>query len=242
MSNYKINEVEYPSVTTVIGILGKGDALLQSSVNCATNYIKDNIFRLQPDVEHKREAISIEELLIEAKTEWKNIKDEAMNIGTEVHKMIENHIKSIINKTDMPKYEGEYRKEVENGYLAFLEWEKENITKWIASEKTVICKEFGYAGTLDAIAELKDGVYYIDFKSSKGFYDGYDKQISAYKYADGEYPDAGIGVLRLDKETGIPEWKDYSKKYDKAINSFHKLVDFYYSDKKRRLKNNPFVK
>jgi|GEM_PF-5374228 len=50
-----------------------------------------------------------------------------------------------------------------------------------------------------------------------------------------------MGILRLDKDTGLPEWKDYSDKYETKLISFLSLLDYYYKDKKRRLKNNPRV-
>ena len=233
MSKYSINEKEYPGVTTVLGILSKGDALKQWAVNCAIDYIKENY----------EKCIGIHEvfdLFNFAKKEWKTARDEAMDIGSEVHGLIEQHIKD-----DRIKLPTKLRPEVENGFWAFKEWESKNIDKWIESEQTVCCDEYGYAGTLDAIAKLKDGkIYLIDFKASKGFYDEYAMQVSAYKYARMERQDIkiqGIGVLRLDKETGIPEWKDYTDKYDRSIMAFQKLIEFYYAQKKRRLKNNPFI-
>ena len=51
----------------------------------------------------------------------------------------------------------------------------------------------------------------------------------------------GMGVLRLDKVTGLPEFKDYSKNYDKCLRTFKALCEYYYCEKKRRLKNNKFV-
>ena len=84
----------------------------------------------------------------------------------------------------------------------------------------------------------------IDFKTSKGFYDGYDMQIAAYAYAYAENTGREadeIGILRLDKLTGEPFYKDYTKKREAAFDTFCFLLQFYYRYKKRRLKNNPFV-
>ena len=239
MSKYIVDNIEYPSVTTVIGILDKGDGLKQWAVDCAIDYIDKNWV----------EGKSILDLINESRREWKNVQTEAMNIGTEVHHLIERYIKAKMtgkgNSILRQNTHIEIENEIENGFNAFLEWEEENIHHWIESEQTVHCNEYGYAGTLDAIAQLKNGkIYLIDFKSSKGFYDGYDMQVSAYKYGRMERRDIqieGIGILRLDKETGIPEWKDYTSKYDRSIMAFHRLVEFYYAQKKRRLMNNPFV-
>ena len=43
----------------------------------------------------------------------------------------------------------------------------------------------------------------------------------------GEYIE-GCGVLRLDKETGLPEWKDTSKTYEQDLKVFNSMVQLYY--------------
>jgi len=233
MARYEIEGIEYPSVTQITGLLDKSDALLGWATGCMEKYILN-----------KLGEGSIEDIIHEARFNYKEISNEAKDIGTEVHNMIEWHIKSIIEKSEMPSYKGDRADEVQNGYLAFLDWEKENIKQWHESELTVVNNEFYYAGQLDAVAELADGrMFVIDFKTSKGFYDGYDLQIAAYRNTDkikNEYKIDGMGVLRLDKETGQPEWKEY-KNYGRALAAFLALLDYYYSAKKRRLKNNPAV-
>lgn len=237
MARYKINDVEYPSPTEVLGMLDK-PALKQWAVNMAIKFINDKF----EEHEYSDNCLDdLPEILTNAKYEWKNVSAEAMDIGSEIHNLIEVYIK------DGKDAVGEMRPEVENGFLAFLEWEQENIEEWLESEMTVKSEKYCYAGTLDAIARMKDGkVRVIDFKSSKGFYSGYGKQIAAYKLAVEEMiPEKevdGCGILRLDKETGQPEWKCFDKTQERKTEAWLKLLDFYYSDKKRRLKNNPRAK
>jgi len=237
MARYTIEGVDYPSVTQILDILDK-PALKQWAVNMACNYIKDNVKSGDFD------ATEIKDLADQAKKEWKNLSQEAMSIGSEVHSLIEKYIK------DGRDAVGEMRPEVENAFLAFLDWEKENIDKWLASEMTVYDPTIGYAGTLDAIAKMKKNVtfngliYVLDFKASKGFYDGYGMQLSGYRGAvqrELDYSIDGQGIVRLDKETGLPEFKDYSKVYEAKLSAFYKLTDYYYAAAKRRLKNNPRV-
>jgi len=221
---YNINGGQYPSVTTVLGILDKPQ-LLQWAVNSACDYIKNNPENIR----------DLSEAIEKARAEWRNISNDAMNIGTEIHDLIEKYIKHGRDAI------GELKPEVENGFLAFLQWEEENIDEWTESERTVYDPANCYAGTLDACAKLKNGKYYvIDFKSSKGFYDGYDQQIAAYRFAyekEMKVEMDGMGVLRLDKETGLPEFKDYSKVYTAKLNAFLRLLDYYYAAKNRRCKN-----
>ncbi len=225
--SYPIDGIEYPSVTTILGILGKGDALLGWAVKCALNYIRANM----------SDETDLESVLHNAAIEWKNARDEAADIGTEIHTLIHKYIKFGKDAA------GVLRPEVENGFLAFLDWEKDHKVQWISTELPVVSRVHGFAGTLDAICLFDGKKYLIDFKSSKGFYDGYDMQLAAYRLGAAElgHQTEGCGILRLDKESGQPEWKDYSDKQDQAERAFVALVRFYYLQKNRMLKNNPFT-
>lgn len=232
MSSYTINGADWPSVTTVLGMLDKGEALLGWAVKLAVNYIREH-------APHE----DFEEVLIHAKSDWRQARDEAADIGKEIHDLIKKYIRHGRDPN------GKYRPEVENAFLAFLEWEKANQITWLEAEKEVHDPLHGYAGTLDAKCRFGAGpligrVFVIDFKSSKGFYDGYAEQVAAYRHADSltiSIPSDGCGILRLDKETGLPEFKDFSEGYEKKLAFFFKLLEAYYLQKDRRLKNNPFT-
>ncbi len=225
--SYPIEGIEFPSVTTILGVLGKGDALLGWAAKCAINYIRANI----------SDDVSLETVLQNAAVEWKSAREEAADIGTEIHDLIHKYIKFGKDAA------GDLRPEVVNGFIAFLDWEKAHKVQWISTEMQIVSRVHGFAGTLDAICLFDGKKYLIDFKSSKGFYDGYDMQLAAYRIGAAEMGSQteGCGILRLDKETGIPEWKDYSNVQDQAGAAFIALTRFYYLQKNRRLKNNPFI-
>ncbi len=230
--SYRINDIEWPSVTTVLGMLDKGEGLFQWAVNCALNFVELHALN-----EGLPKTIS------EARSRWREARDEAADIGKEIHELIQVYIRHGRDAL------GKYRPEVEHGFLAFLEWEKDNAIEWLESEKEVFDPEHGYAGTLDAkcrfgAGPLKGRVFVIDFKSSKAFYDGYAEQVAAYRHADSlktPIPSDGCGILRLDKETGEPEFKDVSDGYEHRLAFFFKLLECYYLQKTRRLKGNPFL-
>jgi hypothetical protein len=216
---------EVASWTGVCDLLDKSSGLLPWAVNCAVKYIKENGLT--------------EETLDKAKKEWRTVKDEACDIGSEVHGIIERYIK--FGKDTL----GELRPEVENAFLAFLEWEKTTGVEWIASECRVYNPSVGVAGCFDAIGRIKGEYILIDFKSSKGFYDTFPIQLGGYLSCLNHYTlpfeMSHAGILRLDKETGVPEWKEYRdcKRY---IDTAEIMAKLFYMLKKRRLKNNPFVK
>ena len=251
MSRYTVNDVEFPSVTECLGLLDKSSALMYWAVNCAIKYIEKNI-------NNPIYLNNIAVLLSEAKTKFREVSQDSLDIGSEVHSSIEAYIKFGKDKI------GTIRPEVASALVAFWSWEKENKVKWLESEQNIVNENVGYGGTLDAIAEVNGIITCIDFKSSKGIYDEYFTQVVAYKYAresmagkykiksfTGEYIQEfqpmkieAVGILRLDKETGIPEWKMYNKKeeIEREYQAFCALVNYFYLAKNRRLKNNPFAK
>ncbi len=220
---YTIDEVELPSVTSVLGILDKSEALLPWAVRQCTKFIREN--------KGDRETYpTLDRLLTSAENEWRNVRDEAGETGSQAHSIIESHIKGKAVPT-----------EISPAYGAFKQWEDLHCVSWLKSEMTVQDLSEGYAGTLDAIAIFEGKNYVIDFKTSSGFYDTFGMQIAAYANAARKmgHDIEGCGVLRLDKKTGLPEWRDYSHRMDRDYNAFLHLLDYWYSAAERRLKKNP---
>ncbi len=228
---YTIDDTEMPSVTTVLGILDKSEFLIPWAVRACTGFIRKN--------KGDRDRYpTLDALLGAAESEWRTARDEAADIGSDIHNLIEKYIKNGMDAA------GTMRPEVEHGFLAFLEWEKTMKVRWEESEMTIHHPELYYGGTLDAVAVIGTERYVIDFKSSNGFYDTFGPQIAAYREAfnygvSNEVKATGCGILRLDKKTGIPEWKDYTKRQNRDFKSFSKLLDYYYAAAHRRLRNNP---
>ena len=230
--SYNIDGIEYPSVTTILGELAK-PALVQWSANCAVDYMRDNLDAIQhPDGPHAAEHV-----LQNARYAYRDASDKAKDIGTLVHKAIEQYIKHHADVTaTMPE-------QAQNGFLAFLDWEAKNHVQWLRSEVRTYHPVAGYAGTYDALADINGHLYIVDFKTSKGVYDEYKYQLAAYLAAEQHHIalDANLAVLRLDKETGEPDFTDVSKGWQDKYEAFCALTDWYYLSKRRRLKNNPRV-
>jgi len=100
-------------------------------------------------------------------------KAEAGDIGTQIHGWIENWINN--KKQELPTDE-----KVVNGINAFLKWIKETGIELSQSEEIVYSKKYDYAGIMDAEGKQDGKSYIIDFKSSKGIYNEYRYQLSAY--------------------------------------------------------------
>lgn len=222
---YEIEGVEYPSVTTILDTLSKGDRLLHWASDQACNYLAMNLGN----------GMTLPDLLNNARSNFTVMKDEACSIGTEIHHCIESHIQGVwFNYRDL-------RPEVKKGFFAFLDWKKTHWVKFINTEFRVYSKIHCYAGTLDAIVEYEDRLYIADWKSSNGVYDTYPLQLAGYREAAREMGVKTDGqiIVRLDKTTGKYETYEFTHSHEKNLNAFLKLVDFWFSFKSRRLKGNP---
>lgn len=223
------------SVTTILGILEK-PALVQWAANCAVQHITDNI------VDFLASSEETARILKEAKTAHNTIKNEAADVGTQVHEWIEKWCISIQGK--QPNYTAPCAEvcpdeRVMNGITAFMEWAKSVNLQPVESEVKVWHPSYRYAGRFDLIATLKQGkqrksrTYLIDIKTSGSIYDSMLYQLAAYEEAyrvcDGKHKIDGRGIIRLDKLTGKPEWKEYTGIEEIAgWEIFRRLSEIYY--------------
>lgn len=216
---YKHEGKELPSVTTVCSALDKSTPLMHWSVNCACDFILDRM--KDPELVANKEDMY--PIIEKARKEFKNVSSKAMDIGSVVHKVIENYLKTG-HEPKAPSVE------VMNAFDAFLEWKEEYHVEPIKTEQTVYHER--YAGTLDLycimtidVADLK---YIVDFKAAKGIYEDHRFQVAAYRNAfDGKVD--GCGILRLDKVTGMPQWKDTSATYEQDLKVFMALLKLWYA-------------
>ena len=227
---YKDDPWEYSSVTTIIGdCTDKSVALTQWAANETVAYIRKHCDLLQ-GMDDKHNYYDVPEYILnDARFNFRNISQDALDIGSEVHSAIEYYLKT----GKEPKIEHD---KVLAGFVAFLEWKDEHQLLPLALEETVLGPYYG--GMLDYRGMFDGKEYVIDFKTSKAFYlNEMGPQIAAYRATFGfnkyglviENPVVGSGILRLCKETGMPEWKDTSKRYESDLITFGHMVRLYYS-------------
>ena len=88
-----------------------------------------------------------------------------------------------------------------------------------------------WSGQFDWYGEMNGKLYLLDWKSSKDFYREMRIQTAAYRYgwdALGNKVE-GHGVVRLDKSSGLPYFKDYSKFYDSDFREFLLSKELYFA-------------
>ena len=217
-----------PSSTTVLSLLAK-PALMHWAVKQTVVYLGAKLDEIRAgELELTEENAS--QILKEAKKYHEQLRDEAMDIGSQVHYLIEQYLlgnpyDDLINeKTQLP-------------FEAFLQWQKARKFKLVKAEHPVWSKK-RYAGTLDCVAYLNNKLYVIDFKTSNAIYPEYLLQVASYWKAYEEMSGQkvkGLGILRLDKGTGMPEWVEFSKKEaNRAFKMFMCLVRFWWLKKEGR--------
>lgn len=157
---YDIDGRQYPSVTSVIGMMDK-PALVPWAARMAAEYAVQN-----------REAIALlddPDAVTLIKSNWRKMRDTAADFGTMVHAFIED---GYTPPTDDPAF----------GYVAMAEiMLTEHQLTPVAVEVTVCHPEAGYAGTVDVIATDDNGdTIYLDWKTGKGlYYDSHGMQLAA---------------------------------------------------------------
>jgi len=243
--HYKIDGFELPSVTTIISdCCDKSQGLMGWSAKMVCEWIKQNcdlVSNKYGDIEFYEVT---EEDLDNAQKNYREASQTALDVGSKVHACIESYLKTCKE----PKIENP---QVLAAFVAFLEWKDEVNLEPIYLEQTVRGKY--WAGTLDFFGWIKlpewkeHKLYVIDWKSSKAIYASeMGPQIAAYRsackkqsgwlhtYGEGTEPRyennvEGSAILRLDKETGLPEFKDFSKRYESDLNIFNRMVDLFFA-------------
>jgi len=129
-----------------------------------------------------------------------NSRNKSAKSGTDLHEILERWVKSEMGKgKNIDITQAELIK-------PFIEWSKENVKKFIASEAHCYSKELWVGGIVDAVVELNDGTLaVIDFKSSKAVYITHYIQTSLYAIEideNGLFSSDGEHQMKLDKKIG----------------------------------------
>lgn len=224
---YKIEGVgEFPSVTTIIGQLDKSGPLMGWAVKMVIEYLQQHKDDLAKDPT---------ETFKQAKAWYKQLQQQALDLGSELHNCIEVYLKG-------QKIDGilEVHLELKGAFAEFCRWQQANNFQIVESEHIVWSEEYKFAGTLDCVAHLNGGaLYLVDFKSSKAIYPEYLMQIAAYKVAYEERTGKKIeklGILRLPKIANDTfEWREYTlEQADNAFDEFMCLVSFWHEKKRNK--------
>lgn len=222
---YRIDGKILPSVTTIIGQLDK-PALLHWAAKLSATYVLETCIN-QKTGKLKKKIPPASLIFQEAKQQHSRELSKAGEIGTAVHASIEKYLR-MGKKPRLKKDSLMFRT-----MHSFYDWQKSiDFGIPIALEMMLVNTDpnWSYVGTVDCVAMLGDKRYVVDFKTSNDFHEpDMPMQLAAYAAAyEGQTGHAvdGIGILRIDKETGEFFWRDYSSVYEEAIEAFLRLASF----------------
>lgn len=199
------NPTFFPGVTTVLGSCIPKPALLPWALNSMGENIKD--FLRGRTILEPMLIKEIDEVVKEAKNVYKKKASDAADIGSRVHKAIDD----LIHRKEL-----EISSDIAAGVEGFRAWNASHSLKIELGDTKIGSKLFGYGGSLDFLAFDKDGgVILWDLKTTKkrkdrdhGVYDEYAYQLAAYCQAFTEtygIPVKEAYILWVNKEK--PEFK-----------------------------------
>ena len=200
---YWLGDEQLPSVTTILGRFKESGALIRWAYNQG-----------------------------KAGVDLYGQRDEAADIGTLVHSMVE----CDIHQQPHPEIPPDWRGRVLSAYGAWQDWWQQSRLEIIATEMQLVSKRHKYGGTPDAIGrDPKGRVVLLDWKTSNGVYLDYLLQLAAYQQLWNEnHPrkkiSGGCHLLRFAKENG-----DFAHHYypdlSEALDEFLLLTKAFKIDK-----------
>ncbi|MDD2657839.1 MAG: hypothetical protein PHD04_04255 [Candidatus Pacebacteria bacterium] len=210
-------------VTTFTHVIDKSQALLY----WASNLTMTHLITIIED----GGKIRIKDIQ-EAVVKYRERKDEAADLGKEVHALAEGYINAkMAGKKEPHVNPAEYDDRVFRGYLAFLDWVKQHGVKFVASEEPINSLKYKYVGTLDVIftlaAEKHKIVHIGDFKTGKyreikKQVDGRWKVVGVTAYPEHRMQVSGYQAAK-EEETGKKygsKWIMYFSKDDGSFTAF----------------------
>jgi len=190
---YTYNNEIIPGVTQVLSVLSK-PALIFWAANCASDYFKSQI---TPGV--SLDEVEIDKIWQMAKKAHTQKKTDSANLGSMVHKFVEQYIKG--ENPPVP-----INLEMKGACQRFLDWVSQHNVTFLSSEQQVFSLKHKYAGTVDFVCKIDGKLWLGDLKTSSAIYDEYYAQAVSYLYArQEEFKNEnynGIVIVRVGKEDG----------------------------------------
>jgi len=214
---YGLKNKRAKGVTTIIDIKDKSTPLQIWATETMRDYLIDNFLA-------QEKPITYDDLLLAAK-EYKNKKEKAADIGSQIHNWIERFVRHTLREKDFQDEPAiPEDKAIRIGISAFLDWVNEHKVEFLSAERIVYSREHQIIGTMD-IEAIVDGVYgLIDIKTGNGIYNSVKMQTGIYCKADHE-----------EKEYSNPKkFKKYQTRW--AIRLSKETEEEYIERMKRKLK------
>ena len=130
--------------------------------------------------------------------------DEASQIGTLLHLLIEGHQQGF--DVDTKDYSYNQEKAAMKAFAGYLQWYEKSEFKALRNELVLVNEEMQVGGTIDCIARIGDDLVVVDWKTSKYLYAENKLQLAAYTYMfEQAQPKANVAyglIMRFGKDDG----------------------------------------
>lgn len=210
---YQIEGREYPSVTTILQAIGK-PALVNWAAKVERELVTEVAAGLYQDAMDLRTKLSktawlttLADRLGKTKASQRELA-KASEIGSQAHALIEWTLKA--RMLEQPGPAPRITDKAQWSFMAWEDWAKSVELKPIFVEQVVYSENYGYAGTLDLLAEVNGKLTVLDWKTGKAVYCEAHLQNAAYRQAIREMghgdPVQGI-IVRLPKVETDPEFE-----------------------------------
>lgn len=158
-------------------------------------------------------------------------RDEAANVGTLAHAMIQAHLEgATVDESQFSPIDVDL---AQNAVISYFEWEKQHKIEPLKCEVPMVSDTKLYGGTIDCYCMLDGVPTLLDFKTGKAIYDEYFVQLSAYKelLIENGCPVEQCRILRVgrDETEGFEERTVTDTRLYYQI--FQNLLDVYYLKK-----------
>lgn len=174
---YFVGGVAADGVTSILKVINK-PALIPWALKMAGEYLDANMILGEPIDE-----VSKKKLIDGAKKAHKIKFDDAGDLGTMFHELVEKHVKKL-------PYEMPVNEILKRSFNQFLEWARDNKVVFKSSERKIYSRKHNYAGTIDITGTMNGENVLFDVKTSSGIWNEYWFQVAAYLMAlREEYPE-----------------------------------------------------
>lgn len=201
-----------PSVTNILGVISK-PALIKWSADTERALVLEAAANLYLDIhgtpEMSRVAfITTLQARLGKERAGQKLMNAASEIGSQIHAMIEWDLRC--KMLEQPGASPHVSDKAMWGYMAWQDWAKSVKLRPIHIEQAVWSRTYGYAGTLDLLAEVNGVETVLDWKSGKAVYMESHLQNAAYRHAIREMghaePKQGL-IVRVPKNETDPEFE-----------------------------------
>jgi hypothetical protein len=211
---YDIDGCTYPSVTSILSAISK-PALTAWSANVEREMVIAESWRLYRAAMKEKKfkvpstqwALKLQDRLGKERANRKILR-QASEIGSQAHAMIEWTLRNMMCEKQGPS--PSIGEKATWAFTQWLKWKDSVRLNPILIEKTVHSHAFGYAGTMDLLAEVNGELAVVDWKTGKAIYPEALLQNAAYREATREMglgnPVKGI-IVRLPKVDTDPEFE-----------------------------------